>query len=108
VANVIDGHDTLRACRASGGTGYLVADKQVYAMQERLAREEGVFCEPAGAVALVGAAEAVRRGEMAGDAAVVCLVTGTGFKDEASIERMTTGRLQEPVDSVDALAEIVG
>jgi len=108
VANVIDGHDTLRACRESGGTGYLVEDLQVYAMQERLAREEGVFCEPAGAVALVGAAEAVRRGEVSGDAAVVCLVTGSGFKDDASVERMTAGRSREPVESAEELANIVG
>ncbi len=107
VANVIDGHNALGACRASGGTGYLVEDNLVYAMQQRLAREEGIFCEPAGAVALAGAVEAVRIGELASNATVVCLVTGSGFKDNASVERMTADLLRPPVESVEELAQVV-
>jgi len=106
VASVIDGHQTLSECRASGGNGYLVDDQQVFALQRRLAREEGIFCEPAGAVALTGAAEAVRRGEIAKDSTVVCLVTGAGFKDTAALERMASGGLHPLADSVEQLAEL--
>ena len=51
--------------------------------------DAGTLTEPAGATALAGALHAAKEGRMAADAQVVCLVTGTGFKDEASIERMT-------------------
>jgi threonine synthase len=88
VASVIDGDAVIQECRASGGTGHIVEDAEVWALQRRLAREEGIFCEPAGAVALAGALKAARTGELRQDARVVCLVTGVGFKDMAAVERM--------------------
>jgi threonine synthase len=92
VPKVADGNQVLEACRASGGTGYLVGDEAVYRIQARMAREEGVFAEPAGAVALAGVLEARARGELEADSRVVCLVTGSGFKDEVAIERILKGR----------------
>jgi len=88
VGSVIDGNEVIAACRRSGGQGHVVDDERVWAWQARLAREEGIFCEPAGAVALAGVEAAMRRGEVAPDAPVVCLVTGTGFKDERALARM--------------------
>jgi threonine synthase len=76
-------------CRGLGGTGFVVADETVWAWQARLAREEGIFSEPAGAVALAGVEQAVARGELAPDEHAVCLVTGSGFKDERALVRMT-------------------
>lgn len=89
VANVIDGDEVIAACRRSGGNGHLVTDEEVFALQARLAREEGVFCEPAGAVSLAGVLEAHQAGEIDADAYVVCLITGSGFKDESSLKQMT-------------------
>jgi threonine synthase len=91
VPNVLDGHMTLQACRATGGTGHPVRDQEVWETQVRLAREEGIFCEPAGAAALAGALRARADGLIAADAVVVCCVTGSGFKDPASVQRMVAG-----------------
>lgn len=88
VPSVLDGDKVIAACRASGGNGHTVSDEAVWECQRRLAREEGIFCEPAGAVALAAALQAARAGELPADAPVVCLVTGSGFKDADSIERM--------------------
>ena len=88
VANVIDGNEVIAECRPLGGTGYVVTDEHVYTMQRRLAREEGIFCEPAGAVALAGAANSIALGEIQKGELTVCLVTGSGFKDEASVQKM--------------------
>ena len=88
VASVIDGDQVIRECRSSGGTGHLVSDEFVWECQCRLAQEEGIFCEPAGAVALAGALNAVEANEVSADSQIVCLVTGSGFKDAASIGRM--------------------
>jgi len=108
VANVMDGHETLAACRNSGGTGYSVSDSVVFEIQARLAHEEGIFSEPAGAVALAGAIRAVELGELDSEANVVCLVTGSGFKDEASQTRMVASTVGVPsVDSLDAFERIV-
>lgn len=91
VASVIDGNEVITACRASGGSGHTVQDGEVWEIQRRLALEEGIFCEPAGAVALAGALKAVQRGRIDGRGRICCLVTGSGFKDEASVDRMLQG-----------------
>lgn len=96
VGSVLDGDDVIAACRGLGGTGYTVSDETVWAWQARLAREEGIFSEPAGAVALAGVEQAVIRGEIAPDEHAVCLVTGTGFKDERALLRMT-GEVPTPL-----------
>ncbi len=88
VPNLLDANEVIAACRASGGGGQLVADEAVYALQARLAREEGVFSEPAGAVALAGALRAATAGEIDPETTIVCLVTGSGFKDGASLARL--------------------
>lgn len=88
VPNVLDATEVIAACRASGGNGHLVTDAAVYDLQQRLAREEGIFSEPAGAVALAGALRAAAAGEIDRDSPIVCLVTGSGFKDGASLARM--------------------
>jgi len=85
VPSVIDGDAVIQACRQLGGTGYVVADEAVFSWQRELARREGIFCEPAGAVALTGLADACQRGEVNPTDGVVCLVTGSGFKDMAAV-----------------------
>jgi threonine synthase len=106
VASVVDGHLAIDACRASGGTGHLVTDEQVWQAQRLLARDEGIFCEPAGAAALAGALLAAADGTIRTDARVVCLVTGSGFKDEDSITRMLDG-VDCPLIDLDQLSEVI-
>jgi threonine synthase len=87
VPTLIDGNMTIDACRASGGTGHLVSDQEVFELQRRLAQEEGIFSEPAGAVALAGALRAHEGKEVGKDDVIVCLVTGSGFKDSESVRK---------------------
>ena len=103
VANVNDGHLVIEECRPTGGTGHLVTDDEVWAMQKRLAREEGIFSEPAGAVSVAGAINALDQSLIDPKATVVCLVTGTGFKDEEAVKRMVAG-VECPLIDLDDLA----
>ena len=98
VPNVIDGDEAVAASRRSGGTGYLATDEEVWEVQARLAREEGILCEPAAAVPLAGALKAAAAGRLRSDAVIVCLVTGSGFKDTPSAQRMVAGRDPAVVD----------
>lgn len=91
VPAILDGDEVIAACRASGGTGYVVRDERVYRCQAELAQKEGIFCEPAGAVALAGVMEAAGAGELDPEEPVVCLVTGHGFKDPVSADRIAEG-----------------
>jgi len=107
VGSVLDGDDVIAACRNSGGLGYAVTDDAAFAWQARLAKEEGVFCEPACAVSLAGVAEAVRRGELDSAKPVVCLITGVGFKDERSLITMMGAEPTPWLDSFDLFADAV-
>ncbi len=102
VSSVVDGHLAIEACRPAGGTGYTVTDEDVWHLQKRLAREEGIFTEPAGAVALAGALKAAELGELAADAAAVCVVSGIGFKDMKAVDRINAD-VDCPVIDLDTL-----
>ena len=53
-----------------------------------LARTEGIFAEPASASAVACISSAVRRGLLARDDLVVCVITGAGLKDTKAISRI--------------------
>ena len=98
VASVIDGNEVIAECRPTGGNGHLVSDERIWEVQKLMAREEGILSEPAGAVALAGALQAAESGEISLESNVVCLVTGSGFKDVPSIEHMTADSLCPTID----------
>lgn len=104
VAVVIDADEVIPACRASGGTGHLISDEQVWDAQRRLAREDGIFCEPAAAASVAGALQALDQELIDPNALVVCMITGSGFKDPASIERMNADSVC-PVITADELEQ---
>jgi threonine synthase len=89
VPQIIDGHEVVAACRKSGGAGHVVTDDFIYETQSRLAREEGLFAEPAGSTAVAGALLAARKGLLDPDANIVCIISGSAFKDPPSVEAMT-------------------
>ena len=107
VASVIDGHDTLTACRNSGGNGYTVEDDDVFEIQSRLAAEEGIFSEPAGAVSVAGVVRAAESEEINPESTIVSLVTGSGFKDTSSIDRMISDQEVPLADSFSDFESIV-
>lgn len=107
VANVLDGDAVIENIRLLGGNGYVVADAEVFAWQKALARQEGIFCEPAGAVALSGLSLALKKQEVDQDAAVVCLITGSGFKDMLSVENNFSLAAVSPLDEKGAIESIL-
>lgn len=103
VPGILDGNETLQRCRQTGGTGFVVSDEAVYDMQRTLAQKEGIFSEAAGAVSVSGLAEAVQNGEVAPDDTIVCLITGSGFKDMNSPARNAVTKPVETKYTVDNL-----
>ncbi|MBR9776766.1 MAG: pyridoxal-phosphate dependent enzyme [Cytophagales bacterium] len=88
VAVVIDGNETLQACKNTGGNGFLVKDEDTFACQRLLAIKEGIYAEPAGAVALAGFIKSVTSGELDKNSNAVCIVSGSGFKDPEATENL--------------------
>ncbi len=76
-----DAVKALRAVRESGGAFVLVEDRAILQAILPLARQGGVFGEPAGAAALAGLFEARRQGLVQSHETVVVINTGSGLKD---------------------------
>ena len=62
-----------------------VSDDDILAMQLRIARSEGVFCEPASAAGVAGAARLAHEGRLSRAETVVCILTGHGLKDPDAV-----------------------
>ena len=79
-----DGTRAVRAVRETHGAYVTVSDDEVLAAMRQLAREAGVFAEPAGATGYAGLVRAVQEGLVGRDERIVVVVTGNGLKDIAS------------------------
>jgi threonine synthase len=84
----------LAAARESGGLIESVTDDEILAAQGLLAREEGIFCEPASAAGVAGLLKLVREGR-GPEGTVVSVLTGHGLKDPDVI--LSRAELPEPV-----------
>lgn len=71
----------LRAVHESAGQFIAVSDQEILEAITILARQVGVLAEPAGAAAMAGLRQLVRKGELKANARVVVMVTGHGLKD---------------------------
>lgn len=86
------------ALSESGGWVGAVDDAEILAVQQGLARWEGVFCEPASAASVAGVLRDVRDGRVPAGARVVCTLTGHGLKDaEVGWVREALSRASAPV-----------
>ncbi len=77
----------LKAIRESGGTCDDPTDKEVLEAMKMLAKE-GIFSEPGGAISLASAKRLAEQGLIDSSDRVVCLITGSGFKDMKSFEKI--------------------
>jgi threonine synthase len=84
----------LAAVRESAGLIESVTDDEILAAQGLLAREEGIFCEPASASGIAGLLKLVREGR-GPEGPAVSVLTGHGLKDPDSILRRV--ELPEPI-----------
>lgn len=74
----------------SGGIIEAVSDEEILNAYERIAGEEGVFCEPGSAASVAGMLRALEEGKIEKGATVVTILTGNGLKDpETAIEQIT-------------------
>lgn len=84
-----------RAVDESGGWFDALDDDEILAAQRLLAAREGIFCEPASAIAVAGALRDIRAGRIPAGSTVVCTLTGHGLKDPDIAIRQCAGSLLE-------------
>lgn len=95
------GDRTLQALYESGGSGVGVSDDEIFDAVATLGRE-GFFIEPSGAVTLAGLRRQVAGGVVDRDERVVCVLTGSGFKDFD----LLASRVQIPQAVIEGYAEM--
>jgi threonine synthase len=76
-----DGEVAAVAVRASGGWGSWVEDDATWRAQDDLAVSEGVFVEPASALAVAAVAADAAAGRLGPDDHPLVVLTGSGMKD---------------------------
>lgn len=81
IGNPASWQGALKAASESKGDIIALTDEKILEAYWMLAREEGVFCEPASAASLAGVIEFARTGRFQGGEIVVCTLTGHGLKD---------------------------
>jgi len=81
IGNPASWKQALAARDESGGAIESVTDKLILEAYRRVARDEGVFVEPASAASVAGLLQAHARGSLDAGLRVVCTVTGNGLKD---------------------------
>ncbi len=87
------------AVRESGGWFDSLTDSEILAAQRLLAEREGVFCEPASAIAVGGLLRDLARDKIADGSVITCTLTGHGLKDPDTAIKQARGQvLQVPAD----------
>ncbi|MDR4494733.1 MAG: threonine synthase [Nitrospirales bacterium] len=71
----------MQAVADSHGCIDMVTDEEILQAYKLVAREEGVFCEPASAASLAGIYKMSRAGRLPQEGTIVCTLTGHGLKD---------------------------
>ena len=83
------------AVRESGGEFKSMTDEEILEVQRELAEQEGIFCEPASAIALGGALRDIESGRIRAGSIVTCTLTGHGLKDPDTAIKQSAGGVIE-------------
>ncbi|MCP8308201.1 MAG: threonine synthase [archaeon] len=88
-----DGIYALKTIRKTGGYAESASDKEIVDAIKLLAKTEGIFTEPAGAVAIAVLKKLIDNGEISSDERIVCYITGNGLKTTEAI----AGSIPKPI-----------
>jgi threonine synthase len=106
IGNPASWKGALAARDESGGAIDTVTDDEILEAYRLLAREEGIFGEPASAACVAGLLKAAPRLDLA-DKTVVCVLTGHGLKDPDTALSVEAEMTDVPAD-LDAVERAMG
>ncbi|MEN9251631.1 MAG: threonine synthase [Thermostichales cyanobacterium HHBFW_bins_127] len=107
IGNPASWQKAVAACAVSQGQIHSVTDAEIIAAYRFLAKEEGIFCEPASAAAVAGLLKL--RDQVPNGATIVCVLTGNGLKDpQTAIDYSETPVQQGIPAAAEAVAKALG
>lgn len=103
-----DGIKAIRAIRESGGCALTISDGEILESQQRLARLESIFVEPAGALPIAALQPLLTTARVRADEVVVCLATGNGLKDPRAALRVlpSPASIEPSIQEVDKFLKL--
>jgi threonine synthase len=107
IGNPASGAGAIAARDESGGAIESVSDEEIVEAYRMLAREEGVFGEPASAASVAGLLKIAREGRNLSEATIVCVITGSGLKDPDTALQIPPERFDLPPDQT-AIEQVLG
>jgi len=81
-----DGLAAIKGIIQSGGEAITITDDEILAAIPEMARNSGVFAEPAAAAPWAAVKQMAHNGKIDADELVVCIVSGSGLKDIANAQ----------------------
>ncbi len=82
--NPLDGKKVLKGLKDSHGSAVEVSDEEALLVEQLMAKEEAIFVEPSGALAMTAVEKLSEKGFFKKTDTVVCIATGNGLKDPKS------------------------
>jgi threonine synthase len=98
IGNPASWKTAIAARDESGGSIDAVTDDEILDAYDRLAREEGIFCEPASAACVAGVLKQAAAGASFAGQTLVCIITGNGLKDPETALRVEPEIHHVPAD----------
>ncbi len=92
----------------SGGRIEAVTDEQIIAAYLKLAREEGLFFEPASAASVAGLMRLPELGVDLTGKTIVCILTGTGLKDPGTAEKRAFVKMELVEPDMESVMALIG
>jgi len=107
IGNPASWKSAVNARDESGGAIDSVTDDEIMEAYRRIAREEGIFCEPASAASLAGLVKASKTRDLRGSTCV-CIITGAGLKDPDTAKTLSWREIDVParLDAIEAALPI--
>ena len=91
----------------SGGMIDMVDDNEIVDAYLRLARQEGIFCEPASSASVAGLIKLPELGVDLTGKTVVCILTGNGLKDPGTAEKRALIELEYVEPDIDSIMTLL-
>jgi threonine synthase len=108
IGNPANWDKALAVRSSSNGEFNAVTDEEILSAYQKLAANEGIFCEPASAASVAGLLK--KKDAVPYGATIVCVLTGNGLKDpDSAIKRSGSDQFYQGVEpQLGAIAKIMG
>ena len=99
IGNPASWDGAISARDESGGSISATTDAEILGAYQRMAADEGIFCEPASAASVAGLIRRHAEGEDLSGLTAVCVITGAGLKDPDTALEIEAKRLESAADA---------